>query len=158
MIHASSRFAFVASVALLAVAMCGQAMAGSTISTSISDSVATAVGSLSTSIKKSSQSASGEDTVAEGDYKVIDVATVAGRPGMVRLRLQAQADAGPEGEYHLTVPQQAVDAHGVVAGQVLSAQHRPYGVAFAAADTGRAFFLVLQDAWYHELSLRPIAL
>lgn len=158
MLDAPSRFAFVASVALLAAALSGQAMAGSTISTSISDSVATAVGSLSTSIKKSSQSASGEDTVAQGDYKVIDVATVAEHPGMVRLRLQAVADASPDGEYDLTVPQQAVDAHGVAAGHVLSAQHRPYGVAFAAAHTGRAFFLVLQDAWYHELRLRPITL
>lgn len=147
--------------ALAAVLLAGaasSALAGTTISTSISDSVSTAVGSVSTSLKKSSQSVSGDDKVADGDYKVIEVATLADQPGMVRLKLQALAQATPDGEYFLTVPQKAVDAHGVAEGQVLAAHNRPYGVAFAAADTRKAFFLVLDDAWYRELSVKPVLL
>jgi hypothetical protein len=44
-------------------------------------------------------------------------------------------------------------------GQVITAGHRPYGLAFATADAaGRAepFFLVLDDAWYRELASRPV--
>ncbi len=145
--------------ALLLAGAASPALAGTTISTSISDSISTAVGSVSTSLKKSSQSVSGDDKVADGDYKVIEVATLADQPGMVRLKLQAVAQqATPEGEYFLTVPQKAVDAHGVAEGQVLAAHNRPYGVEFAAADTRKAFFLVLDDAWYRELSVKPVLL
>jgi len=134
------------------------ALAGTTISTSISDSISTAVGSVSTSLKKSSQSVSGDDKVADGDYKVIQMAAAPDQPGMVRLTLQALAQPTPDGTYFLTVPQKAVDAHGVSEGRVLAAHNRPYGVAFAAADTHKAFFLVLEDAWFRELSVKPVVL
>ncbi len=145
-------------VALTLTGLAAAAQAGTTISTSISDSVSTAVGSASTSLKKSSQASSGPGAVAEGDYKVIEVAALADRPGMVRLTIQAVADATPNGAYELIVPQKAVDAHGVNEGRVLTAHLRPYGVEFAAADTDKAFFLVLQDNWYRELAVHAVVL
>jgi hypothetical protein len=134
------------------------ALADTTISTSISDSVSTAVGSVSGSIKKLSGASSGDDKMAQGEYKLIDVATLPDRPGMARLTLQAVADASPEGAYYLDLPQKAVDAGQLAAGQLITAQARPYGMAFAAAQTRQDFFLVLQDAWYRELATRPVVL
>jgi hypothetical protein len=60
----------------------------------------------------------------------------------------------------------------LVPGDLVQASHRPYGLAFArvdqtAAKTGSAsgqtaadtpFFLVLADAWHHELAPRALAL
>ena len=50
-------------------------------------------GSLSNSLTGSSNSSSPNTTVAEGDYRVIEVAELAERPGMLRLQLQASGAA-----------------------------------------------------------------
>lgn len=98
------------------------ARAGTTLSTSVSDSVSAAVGSVSTSLKKLSQSVSGDDKVAQGPYRVIEVAAAPDQPEHLRLTLQATADnPAPEGLYALTVPRKAVQAHDVHVGQVLVA-------------------------------------
>jgi hypothetical protein len=90
--------------------------------------------------------------VAEGDYRVIDVATVAERPGMLRLHLQPEA-AGDS--FFLELPQAAAP-RGFAAGDRVSAKQRPYGIEFAHADNRQAFFLVLADEWFRELDSRPI--
>ncbi|MDO9235516.1 MAG: hypothetical protein Q7U28_05695 [Aquabacterium sp.] len=138
--------------------MATTAWAGTTISTSVSDSISTAVGSVSGSIKKLSESSSSKDKVAAGDYKVIDVATVADRPGMARLTLQAMGDTKSDGDFFLYLPQKTVDANHVTAGGVVEARVRPYGVEFAIGEVRQAFFLVLEDDWYRELSTRPVVL
>jgi hypothetical protein len=142
--------------ALLALAAVPSSQAASSAASSASDSLTTSSGSVSTSIQKSSNSSSKATGVAAGDYRVIDVAQAAGQPGMLRVRLQAVADASADGELFLTLPQQAVAAAPLVQGQVVSAHARPYGVEFARADT--AFFLVLHDAWFRDLATQAVTL
>lgn len=134
--------------------------AASTASVSVSDSVATSVGSTSTSLKGSSNSVSGRDKVAEGDYQIImataTIDATKDAPAMVRLTLQATAgDAAP---LILLLPQAIWAQSGLDTGHTVSARHRPYGLEFAQAQTRQAFFLVLDDAWYRELQSRPVVL
>jgi hypothetical protein len=128
------------------------ALAGSSAASSASDSASTSVGSSSTSIEKSSDSSTGDKKVAAGDYQLIEMAELAGRPGMLRLHLRAEAGA----EFFLLLPRQAAEAGHLAVGKTVSAQTRPYGVEFAAAETKTAFFLVLDDAWQRELQSHPV--
>ncbi len=50
------------------------------------------------------------------------------------------------------------EAAQVTVGGVVAAQPRDYGVAFADATSGRAFFLVLDDAVYRELGSQVVVL
>lgn len=155
---------------LAAALLCGvlsqPALADTTLSASVSDSISTAVGSVSTSLKKSSQSSTKDDKVAEGDYKVVALTAEAGQPGMVRLTLQALApagrgagaDAAPDDRFALILPQKTVDLHHVATGAIVTARNRPYGVAFATGEARQDFFLVLQDEWFRELATRPVVL
>ena len=96
---------------------------------------------------------------ADGPYRVVDVTPVPERPGTVRLKLHALAGgAAPEATLMLHVPQQAVERGGVAAGVTVTASQRPYGVEFAHADTRRAFFLVLHEAFDRELRSNPVTL
>jgi len=133
-------------------------MAESSVASSASESVSTSVGSLSDSVKKSSDSSSKTTGVAEGDYKIIDVAAVAERPGTARLKLQALADPAEDSEFFLYLPQQVVDQRRLAQGQIVTARQRPYGVEFAHGATRQAFFLVLSDEWYRELQTRAVVL
>lgn len=146
-----------ASVFLFA-ATAGPALAESSAASSASDSASTSVGSLSGSIKNSSDGSSKATGVAEGDYKIIDMAAVADQPGTVRMKLQAVAQADTQGEFFLYVPQQAVDQGRLAQGRLVSAHHRPYGVEFASGETRKAFFLVLADDWYRELQTQAVVL
>jgi hypothetical protein len=134
------------------------ALAISSTASSASEGASASVGSLSDSVRRSSNSSASDDKVAEGDYRIIDVARVAEQPGTVVLKLQALADAGPAGELLLRVPQQAIEQSGLAAGQVVSARLRPYGVEFAKAADGAAFFLALSDGWMRELQSHPVSL
>ena len=118
---------------------------------SASSAGSASVGSLSDSIKGSSNSSAGNNQVAEGDYRVVAVAALAERPGMLRLKMQAAARAGADGELWLDLPQQALAARRVAPGDTVSARQRPYGFEFAHADTREPFFLVLADDWHREL-------
>lgn len=136
--------------------------AASTSSVSISDSVATSIGSLSTSVKKSSDSSSGDDKVAEGDYRVTEVAELApqaDQPALTRLTLRAVQ--GPD-EFYLMLPPVVAAQHALAPGVVVSARHKPYGLAFAKAETRDMsktdFFLVLEDHWRRELPARAVTL
>lgn len=134
------------------------AWADTTLSGSVSDSIGTAVGSLSTSIKGLSDSLS-DDHVAQGDYKVMAVAAVADRPGMTRLTLKpvGQEDDARAG-FALVLPQKTLEVHQIAQGRVVSVEARPYGWAFAKADDHQTFFLVMADDWYREISPRALTL
>ena len=147
-----------ASLALLLSAFALPAMSASSTATSASDSASSAASSGSDSLKKSSDSSSKTTTAAAGDYEVMAVTAVAERPGTVRMRLQAVADRSVEGEYFLYVPQQTVDQGQLAAGQLVTARPRPYGLEFAKGDSGRAFFLVLNDEWTRDLPSHAVAL
>ena len=150
-----------AAIALLGFALSTPSLADSGAS-SASSAGSASLGSLSNSVTGSSKSSSPADKVAAGDYRVTEVAELADRPGMLRLQLQpmlARNDAGP---IWLTLPRQALAQRALLAGDIVSAQHRPYGVEFAhgaeAARGREAFFLVLADDWFGELAPRALSL
>ncbi len=132
---------------VLALAAAG-AQASSTAASSASDSIGTSVGALSHSFNRSSDSSS-RQTVAQGDYKVIQVAQAAN--GEREVQLQAVPGTGAVGGFQLRVSDAVADQGGLVPGQVVRAEPRPYGVQFARTDTRRAFLLLLEDDWFREL-------
>lgn len=146
-------------VAPLAVLLCAAAapcMAASSAASSASESLGASSGSISTSIEKSSASSSKDKKVAEGDYRVVDIAAVAERPGTLRLRLQPAA--GDDGEFFLLLPRTVVSDAGLAAGAVVAVRHRPYGLEFAHGEPREAFFLALTDEWLRELQTTAVAL
>jgi hypothetical protein len=149
-----------ASITVLCVATVTPCLAES-FASSASSAGSASLGSLSDSVKGSSKSSSGETRTADGDYRVIDVAEAADRPGMLTLRLQATALPGEQGELLLTLPRQALEPRGIAAGEVIHARNRPYGLEFArvnAVQVREAFFLVLADDWHRELDPQPVKL
>lgn len=125
---------------------------------SASSAASESVGSVSDSLSGSSKSSSEDKKVAEGDYRVTQVAALEGRPGMLRLTMQAVDRAGAAGEVTLDLPQKALKQRALAAGDVVTARQRAYGYEFAHADTRQAFFLVLADDWHRDLESRPVTL
>ncbi len=131
---------------------------------SASSASSTSIGSSSASVEKSSNSSSTKDKVAQGPYTVVEMVALAQRPDMLRLRLQPIATntgPSPSGEFVLLLPRKAAERGQLVVGQVVSAEHRPYGIAFGTFNTveqttATPFFLVLDDAWFGELESRPL--
>jgi hypothetical protein len=123
------------------------------LASSASSAGSASVGSLSDSIHGSSKSSSGDNKVADGDYEVLEVAALPGRPGMLRLRMQAHAVAGinETDAFLLDLPQKALGERGLATGDIVSVTNRPYGLEFARAQTHEAFFLVLLDEWRSDL-------
>ena len=146
-----------AGIALLAAALAPPALAES-IASSASSAGSASVGSLSDSVTRSSKSSSGETQVAAGDYRVIEVAERADRPGALQLKLQAVARPDDAGALWLTLPRQALAARTLAAGDLVHARQRPYGLEFAHAPAGEPFFLVLADDWHRELAPRRVTL
>lgn len=140
--------------------------AASSAASSASDSVATSVGSLSGSLVQSSNSSSKGQQVADGDYRIIEIARDESRPGMVRLKLVASDAAQPQSPagtdepaaFELIISQQVVVKAGLTQGATISAKQRPYGLEFAEGQPRRAFFLALRDEWYRDLQSTPVAL
>lgn len=123
---------------------------------SASSASSTSIGSSSASIEKSSNSSSNKERVAQGQYTIVEMTAMTQQPDTVRLRLQAVADAS---EFVLLLPRAATERAQLAAGQVVSAEHRPYGLAFATVDASvgnTPFFLVLDDDWFRELESRPV--
>jgi hypothetical protein len=150
-----------AAAALIALSCAGPAFAASTASSASSESSATSVGSVSTSFGTSSEGSSKTVTAADGDYKIIEVAAAAQRPGTVRVKLQGAAGRGDNAEFFLYLPQAVAEQAGLAQGGVVTARPRPYGTEFAHAAAGaakQAFYLVLADDWYRELQTRPVQL
>ena len=152
----TSRLAFFALSLCAAIALPAHA---DSLASSASDSASRSVGSLSDSIRKSSDGPPGNERRADGDYKIIEVADTAQQPDAVRLKLHPVADAqGTDGEFFLYLPRTAFDAGRMTTGHVVTAYQRPYGVEFADGEPRRAFFLALQDDWYRELQSHALAL
>jgi hypothetical protein len=136
-------------------------MAASAATSSIYDSISTLVGSLSNSVNRSSNGSSNAGGVAGGEYKLLEVATASELPGMVHLKMQALAaknDGPANAELILTLPLTAFEKSGLVAGDLIAAKARTYGMEFANAKNKAAFFLVLNDEVYRELVSNPVAL
>ena len=136
-------------IATLALATAAAAQASS-FASSAADAGSSASGSVSDSFKASSNSSTGGDKRAEGRYRVTEVAQA--EAGKLRLTLVRDG----AGTVELTLPQQALAARAVNVGDEVQATPQPYGVAFAHADTGQAFFLVLEDAWQREMAPRVV--
>ena len=101
----------------------------------------------------------GDRNVAEGEYRIIEVAEVAEQPGTQRLKLQAVKAAGTaDDEFFLYLPQQVVEQGRLAEGGVVMARQKPYGLEFAHAKTLKGFFMALKDEWYRELQTRPVSL
>ena len=149
----------IAAIALLFGAIAMPCLAASSASSAVSDSFTTSSGSVSDSFGKSSDSSSKDDKkVADGDYRIIDVAAVPERPGTLRMTLQPLADQGKDGEFFLYLPQAVVEQSRLAQGGVVTARQRPYGVEFAQGPARQAFFLVLSDEWYRELQTHAVVL
>jgi hypothetical protein len=150
------------SLVTLAAVLCMAALpawAESSASSAVSDSGSASVGSLSDSIRNSSNSSSGDEKkVAEGEYRVVELAQASEQPGQLRVRLQALDAHAADGEFVLVLPQAAAEQAGLAQGQVVAARQRPYGVEFSKGEPRQAFFLVLEDAWYRELQTRVVQL
>ena len=152
-----------AALALLAAANAPALAAGASASSVGSSAVggsSASVGASSDSIGTSSNTSSDSsktEKVAEGKYKVVELAAADGRPGRMRLKLQP-VDAGATAEsFDLYLPVATVEQARLAEGGVVSALRRPYGLEFAHADSGKAFFLVLHDGWQRDLASRPVA-
>ncbi|WP_036168119.1 hypothetical protein [Massilia sp. 9096] len=113
-------------------------------------------GSISDSIGASSNSSNNDRRVAAGPYRVIQVAQAPNKPGATRMVLRAALEPGRE--FTLDVPDRALAARRVLAGDTVQVSERVYGYEFAYADTAQPFFLALQDDWYRELTSRKVAI
>jgi len=148
----ASRFACGLLLGIAASMPCG----ADSLASSASSAGSASVGSLSDSITSPSHSST--HAVAEGDYRIIDVAP-AERPDRVRMKMQHVAHAGDDASViHVEVPRRALDDRPALRGDIVGVRSRPYGYEFAWADTRVAFFLVLTDDWKRELEARPLGL
>jgi len=155
---AKTLFATAVSIALSSA---GPAIAEGSASSASSASITASVGSVSASFGKSSDSSTKATPVANGDYRIIDMAAAPERQGTVRLTLQAVADTGADSAFFLYLPQAVAEQTRLAQGGIVTAQQRPYGTEFAHRTNGparQAFFLVLADDWYRELQTRPVQL
>lgn len=147
---------------LLAGAVSLPAAADTFISFAASDSVAISLGTSSASFGHSSDASSHhrrrDFRHAQGEYKLIDMAAAPDRPGMARLTLQATTDRGEDTELQLFLPQPVVERNRLATGQLVHAQQRPYGVAFAQGEPRQAFFLVIEDAQQRDLQTQAVTL
>jgi hypothetical protein len=150
------------SLAILVLLACAaplSCLAESSVTSVVSDSLSRSSGSISDSITGSSHSSSPDNRQVKGDYKVIDMADVGDRPGLVELHLQrvaAQATAGDE--IYLRVPRAAADQGHVANGAIVTALQRPYGIEFAANQPRAAFFLALADDVASDMKMAPVTL
>lgn len=148
-----------ATATLALAAVCTMpATAAQSSASSASSAGSASSGSVSDSIGGSSDASSPDkEKVAQGEYRVVDVAAATDRPGKVRLTLQGTEPTATR-EFVLFVPEQALATRPVAAGDHVFTQVRPYGFEFAHADTRKAFFLALKDDWQQDLGLRVVQL
>lgn len=135
---------------LLALSLAAASVQAASFASSAAGAGSASSGSVSDSFKASSGSSAGDDRRAEGRYRVTEVAQA--EPGKLRLTLTRDGAAPVE----LTLPQQALAARAVAVGEEVQATAQPYGIAFAHADTGQAFYLVLDDTWHRELAAHVV--
>ncbi|MFM9927655.1 hypothetical protein VLK31_32075 [Variovorax sp. H27-G14] len=147
--------------ALLSVAL--HAQADSFTSSVASSAGSASSGSVSDSLRGSSRSSFDGNKVAEGDYRITEVAQATERAGFTRVAMQSD-DA--QRSIVLLLPQATFEKEGLGPGDLVHAQQRDYGTAFmrtemrAGTRDGKreAFFLVLADDWYGGLAARLVRL
>lgn len=147
---------------LAAIALLCGAIALPCAADSLASSASSAGSASLGSISNSSTASSPKDKVAQGDYRVVEIAAVAERPGLMRLTMQATtAQSEP---FFLDLQQQAVAKHRLTVGDVMSARHRPYGLAFTRAVDGNSaaprepIILVLAAEWQREIDPQAVTL
>lgn len=143
--------------AVLSTCLAMPTHASSTASSAASDSATSSAGSTSDSVTGSSTSSKNVVT-AQGDYTVVEVAAVEGKPGMVRLALQAAPEPDAGRDFALLLPRSAVENNGVAIGQRVSARQQSYGVELTGGPEQKTFFLVLKDELRNELRSVPVSL
>ncbi len=136
------------------------------LATSASSAASSAASAGSASLRGSSESIQGSSgssgnetrtTVVDGDYRVAAIDPIEGAGGMLRLTVTPlPATTGGRG-FQLDLPARALGDRQLIAGDLISAQQRPYGIEFARAVNREAFFLVLADDWNRDLETRPLA-
>lgn len=139
-----------------------QAHADSFVSSASSAGSASS-GSVSDSFGASSNSSNRDRKVADGNYRILQIAQAPNRAGIARITLQADQPGQPDQAQQsqqlvLDLPQATFDQQQLAQGDLVQARNRVYGVEFARADTRAAFYLVLADEWYGELASRPVSL
>lgn len=140
----------VAGALTLAVAANAESFASSASSAGSASS-----GSISDSLSGSSDSSKGDRKVADGDYRIIQIAQTPDRANRTRVTLQAD---DPAQRIVLDMPQATFEQQQLAAGDKMYAQNRVYGIEFGRGDTRQPFYLVLADEWYSELASRPVTL
>jgi type IV secretory pathway TrbL component len=142
--------------ALLAAAL-GLAMHAhaDSFTSSASSAGSASSGSVSDSLQGSSNSSTGDNRRADGNYKILDIDQTPGRAGSTRVAMQGE---DPQQRIVLDLPQAVFAKQGLARGDFVHAKSRPYGIEFARADTREAFFLVLEDAVFNELAARKVLL
>lgn len=148
-----------ASLLALSGSWSAQAESLGSAASSAASAGSSASGSVSDSIKGSSNSSTGKAQVADGAYRVIELAQAADRPGYVQLRLRGTEQAASE--FTLTVPQQALKAPGMTVGDIVQARNRDYGLEFArvrAEGVRETFFLALHDNALREMRSHALSL
>lgn len=153
----------VAPAALALVALGAPPSHAESFASSASSAGSASLGSLSDSLRGSSNSSSGDRHAAAGDYRVIAVGVDPDRPGTRRYTL-VPVEGSAAGGFELRVPDAALGDRPIAVDDIVQAQTRPYGLAFArgAAPGGGAvaqpFFLVLADDWHGALDPRAVSL
>lgn len=146
------------------------ARAASSASWASSEGVSAAVGSLSASVQSISDSATRQARLAPGTYRVVELAALPGRAGMLALRLARVAERGaatpepaaagrdaPEA-LQLVLPARTVQAAAIAPGDAIQVRELPQGFEFAHGAPARAFFLALREEGLGELRTRALPL
>jgi hypothetical protein len=144
----------IAGVAALGLALGAQA---ESFASSASSAGSASSGSVSDSLSGSSNSSKNDRKVADGDYRIIQIAATPERAGRTRLTLATQ-EQGAEQRVVLDLPQATFEQQQLAVGDAIHARNRVYGLEFARVDNRQPFYLVLADEWYGELASRPLSL
>eukprot|EP01030_Chromulinospumella_sphaerica_P009146 gene9146-8957_t len=142
--------------AVLACALVSVSASADSLASSASGASSASSGSVSDSLSSSSNSSGGNQRkVADGHYRIIDIAATPGQIGRTRLTLQGEQT---QQQVVLDLPQQTFAAQQLAQDDSMYAQNRVYGIEFGRADTHQPFYLVLADACHALMFLRAAAL
>ena len=95
-------------------------------SSSASSVASQSVGSSSKSIEKSVQSSFAKDKVTQGQYTITEIAEVADKSDLLRIKLQAIA-ADQSQDFYLLLPRNVMANTQLDIGDRIEARHREYG-------------------------------
>lgn len=151
------RLATLALAASALAAFTTPAVRAESFASSASSAGSASVGSLSDSVKGSSNSSTGGTKTAEGEYRIDAVALVDGKPDQLRLTLKPLApQAGHADTVQVDLPRRALGDQALAAGDRVQVTQRTWGLEFARAENREPFFLALADAWRDGMAARPV--